>query len=87
MTQWSPVPETAAEMAAERSPSPIKRIRAPVWRTSWISFLWRSRSRITTVMSSTWRFKLSATMRRLAAMGNSIRTLPAAVGPTQSFSM
>ena len=31
MTAWTPVPETAAAMPAERSPSPISRIRAPVF--------------------------------------------------------
>ena len=29
MTAWTPVPDTAAEMPAERSPSPISRMRAP----------------------------------------------------------
>ena len=44
ITAWTPVPSTAAEMPAERSPSPISRIRAPALRMSAISVSWRGRS-------------------------------------------
>ena len=39
ITAWTPVPRTAAEMPALRSPSPIRRMRAPVARISSMSFL------------------------------------------------
>ena len=41
ITAWTPVPTTAAAMPAERSPSPIRRMRAPVLRMSAISCSWR----------------------------------------------
>ena len=37
MTAWTPLPTTAAPMAAVRSPSPISRMRAPAARMSAIS--------------------------------------------------
>jgi hypothetical protein len=37
MTAWTPVPDTAHEIAADRSPSLISLIRAPAARTSAIS--------------------------------------------------
>ena len=38
ITAWTPEPATAAVMPAERSPSPIRRMRAPVARMSSMSF-------------------------------------------------
>src|SRR6186713_909133 len=55
MTACTPDPSTAAAMPAERSPSPIRRMRAPALRISPISFSWRSRSRTMTTRSSTLR--------------------------------
>ena len=46
---------TAQLIAAERSPSEMSLIRAPAARTSAMSASWRGRSRITTVMSPTFR--------------------------------
>ena len=37
ITAWTPVPDTAHEIAADRSPSPMSLIRAPAARTSAIS--------------------------------------------------
>ena len=48
ITAWTPLPDTAAAMPADRSPSPIRRMRAPVARMSPISFSWRGRSSTTT---------------------------------------
>ena len=55
ITAWTPLPDTAAAMPADRSPSPMRRMRAPVARMSAISFSWRGRSSTTTVSSSTCR--------------------------------
>ena len=60
MTAWTPVPETAHEIAADRSPSEMSLIRAPTARTSAISASCRGRSRMTTVMSPTFRPSASA---------------------------
>ena len=87
MTAWTPVPETAHEIAAERSPSLISLIRAPAARTSAMSASWRGRSRITTVMSLTPRPSAAAIRRRFSAGGAVMSTLPATTGPTQSLSM
>src|SRR5205823_4630887 len=55
ITAWTLVRRTAAEMPAERSPSPISLMRAPALRMSAISFSWRGRSRTMTTRSSTSR--------------------------------
>ena len=55
ITAWTPVPMTAADIPAERSPSPMSRMRAPLARISPISFSWRGRSRTITTRSSTSR--------------------------------
>jgi hypothetical protein len=87
ITAWTPVPDTAHEMAAERSPSLMSLMRAPALRTSAIKDSCRGRSRITTVMSDTLRPSASA-MRPTFSVGVSrMSTLPAAGGPTQIFSM
>ena len=86
MTAWTPVPDTAHEIAAERSPSVMSLIRAPASRTSSISDSWRGRSRMTIVMSLTRRPSASA-IRPMFSVGLSrMSTLPATTGPTQSFS-
>ena len=41
ITACTPVPTTAAVMPAERSPSPISRMRAPALRMSAIRRSWR----------------------------------------------
>jgi len=55
ITAWTPDPTTAAAMPADKSPSPISRMRAPVARMSAISLSWRGRSRTVTTRSSTDR--------------------------------
>src|SRR2546428_328648 len=50
ITAWTLVRRTAAEMPAERSPSPISLMRAPALRMSAISFSWRGRSRTMTTV-------------------------------------
>ena len=87
MTAWTPVPDTAQEIAADRSPSPMSLIRAPASRTSAISASWRGRSRITTVMSLTLRPRADAIARRFSVGVWRMSTRPAAIGPTHSFSM
>src|SRR5258705_8528617 len=86
ITAWTPVPETAVEIAAERSPSLMSWIRAPAARTSAISASWRGRSRITTVMSATFRPSAAAIRCRFSVGLSRMSTLPAATGPTHSFS-
>ena len=49
----TPVSGKQVAMAALTSPSPISLMRAPVPRTSAISFSWRGRLRMITVRSST----------------------------------
>ena len=71
MTAWTPVPDTAHEIAADRSPSVISLIRAPASRTSAISASCRGRSRMTTVMSlmrrpSAWAIRREVLGRALA---------------------
>ena len=66
ITAWTPVPETAQLIAADRSPSVMSLIRAPAARTSSISASWRGRSRMTTVMSLT----LAAERRRRSGRGS-----------------
>ena len=66
MTAWTPVPETAHEIAADRSPSPMSLIRAPASRTSAMRSSWRGRSRMTTVMSRTRRPSASAIRPRFS---------------------
>src|SRR5213075_1710122 len=51
ITACTPVPATQAAMPAERSPSVIRRMRAPASRISAISFSWRGRSNTTTTRS------------------------------------
>ncbi len=48
-----PVSGLVVAIAAETSPSPIKRIRAPALRTSAMSASWRGRDKMITVRSST----------------------------------
>ena len=74
-------------MAPATSPSVMRRIRAPVARTSAISVSWRGRSRMTTVRSRTEAPLALATASRLAAMGWVMSMAPTARGPTASFSM
>ena len=50
---WFALLSSAAEMAADRSPSPIRRIRAPAVRMSAISCSCRGRSSTTTTRSIT----------------------------------
>ena len=83
ITACTPVPRTAAAMPAERSPSPIRRMRAPASRMSAMSCSWRgavedhdgevARPRA----RRPWRV-----LRRFSATGASMWTLPRAVGPT-----
>ena len=88
MTAWTPVPETAHEIAADRSPSLMSLIRAPASRTSAISASWRGRSRMTTVMSRDLAAERPRDARRGSRSGSSrMSTWPAATGPTHSFSM
>ncbi len=73
--------------APETSPSPIRRIRAPAWRTSPIRSVWRSRSRMTAVhvldlLALGLRDALEVPGRRLAQS-----ITPRASGPTAIFCM
>ena len=77
----------AVAMAPATSPSVINRMRAPLDRTSSIRSPWRGRSRITAVTSRTDSPLASAMARRLSVTDCSRLTLPAASGPTASFSM
>ncbi len=86
ITAWTPVPWTAHEIAADRSPSLMSLMRAPVERTSAISDSWRGRSRMMTVMSCTRRRSASAIRWQFSAGGRVMSTPPAATGPTHSFS-
>ena len=86
ITPCTPVPETAQLMAAERSPSEMSLMRAPVARISLMSDSCRGRSRMTMVMSVTFRRSESA-MRWTFSAGARLRsTWPAETGPTQIFS-
>ena len=87
ITAWTPLPITAAVMPADRSPSPIRRMRAPVARMSAISFSWRGRSSTITTRSSTRRPSDCAMARRLNRTGASRSTTSRELGPTISFSM
>src|ERR1700730_302054 len=78
---------TAAEMPAERSPSPIKRMRAPAARISAINFSWRGRSSTITTRSSTSRSSRFAMAFKWVATGASRSTAPLHDGPTTIFSM
>jgi hypothetical protein len=78
MTMCTPVPWTAQLIAAERSPSVISLILAPVARTSAMSSAWRGRSRMMTVMSCVFRPRESATRPTFSAGGRVMSTLPAA---------
>ncbi len=86
ITACTPVPLTAALIAPDRSPSLMSLMRAPAWRTCSIRSAWRGRSRMTTVMSRDERPSASAMMAMFALGGRVMSTLPAATGPTQSFS-
>ena len=66
ITAWTPVPDTAQLIAADRSPSPMSLIRAPAARTSAMRSSWRGRSRMTTVMSLTFRRSASAIRPRFS---------------------
>ena len=81
MTACTPVPITAAAMPAERSPSPISRMRAPAARISAISFSWRGRSSTITTRSSTPRSSRRAMFFRLSATGASRSTACLQDGP------
>src|SRR6185295_3755037 len=70
------VPATAAEIPADKSPSEIKRMRAPAFLTSAISFLCRERSSTITVKSSISRPKRRAMFFRFSFTGASISTTP-----------
>ena len=72
---------------AERSPSPMRRMRAPASRTSSMSFLWRVRSRTMTVRSSMSRLSLRAMDLRLSLTGASMSMTPREEGPTTILSM
>ena len=77
-----PEPGRHAEIAPATSPSVISRIRAPVARTSSISWACRGRSRMHTVMSGTDRPLTLATARMLSAIGAVMSSTWAASGPT-----
>src|SRR6266566_3406055 len=76
ITACTPAPTTAAEIPAERSPSPISRIRAPAARMSSINFSCRTRSSTTTTKSSTSRSSRFAIDFRLSATGTSRSIAP-----------
>src|SRR3954447_8756606 len=77
----------AVEMAPATSPSGIRRMRAPAARTSAMSSLWRSRSRMTAVRSRTSRPTALATCSRFSVGDRLMSMAPAASGPTAIFSM
>src|SRR5216684_807001 len=87
ITACTPVPITAAEIPADKSPSPINRIRAPARRISSTSFSCRGRSNTITTKSSTSRSSRFAIAFRLSATGASRSTAPLHDGPTTIFSM
>src|SRR2546430_220380 len=87
ITACTPVPTTDTEIPAERSPSPISRMRAPAVRISSISFSWRGRSSTITTRSSTSRSSRLAMAFKLSATGASRSTAPLHDGSTTSFSM
>ena len=71
-----------AEIAPATSPSVMSRIRAPASRTSAISFSWRGRSRMHTVMSDTDRCLALATARMFSPIGAVMSMASTASGPT-----
>ena len=76
-----------ASSAAETSPSVMKRIRLPasrIWRTP---SAWRSRSRITVVISVGLTPRRSATRLTTSPIGSSRLRQSAISGPPTSFSM
>ncbi len=87
ITACTPVPTTAAEIPADKSPSPIKRIRAPALRMSSINFSCRGLSSTIITRSSTSRSSLFAIAFKLSATGASRSTAPLHDGPTTIFSM
>jgi hypothetical protein len=87
ISAWMFVPATAAEMPAERSPSPMRRMRAPAERTSAMSLRWRERSRTMTVKSSMSRLSLRAMALRLSLTAASMSMAPRHEGPTTILSM
>src|SRR6266436_4883158 len=87
ITACTPVPITAEEIPAERSPSPINRMRAPAARMSAMIFSCRGRSKTTTTRSSTSLSSRFAIDFKLSATGASRSTAPLHDGPTTSFSM
>ncbi len=83
----TPVSGKQVAIAALTSPSPISLIRAPVARTSAISFSWRGRFRMITVRSSTYTPLRSAIARRFCE-GLLFKSMaPLAEGPTAILSM
>lgn len=78
------VPECGrqAEIAPATSPSVISRMRAPVARTSSISWACRGRSRMHTVMSRTDNAFTFATALMFSAIGAVMSSTCAASGPT-----
>jgi hypothetical protein len=80
------VPWTAQLIAADRSPSLISLIRAPVERTSAIRSACRGRSRMMIVMSDVFRRSASAIRWQFSDGDAVMSTAPAATGPTHSFS-
>ena len=77
----------AVEMAAGASPCGIRRMRAPASRTSAMTSLCRSRSRITTVSSLTVSPFAFATPSRFSVIDLVMSMAPIASGPTAIFSM
>ena len=77
----------AAAIPAERSPSPMRRIRAPVARISAMSFSCRGRSSTITTRSLTLRPRHFAMALRFSATVASRCTACFELGPTTSFSM
>ena len=83
----TPTSLEAAAIAAKISPSVMRRMRAPVERTSAIKSLCRSRSKIITVRSLSDFFIALATSLRFL-VGETLRSIAlAASGPTAIFSM
>ena len=83
----TPTSGEAAAIAAKMSPSEMRRIRAPVERTSAMRSLCRSRSRIMTVSSLTSFLVARATSWRFFVGDQSRSTACAASGPTAILSM
>jgi hypothetical protein len=69
------------------SPSEMRRMRAPVWRTSSMIRWCRGRSKIITVTSSGVSFLACATRSMFSATDSVMSTASAASGPVTSFSM